>query len=314
MENQKKGSSKVVLCATALMLIVALIGIFILINQTAFAEEMDSNWNYPDDWTKIGGDESLVMKDAETVLKNVKFEDDYIKGGAEHGTLTIEDIREKGNPAIHVMRTFLTGYFEGNYYIAVLVDLHMNPGGKPESQDWIRAANATIETHIYQAKKVGNFLVTYWPTDDPAGELIDYGPTAAMDTVTQTYSISMGIQSDKKISAMFSAGNSTAKDRLSVRSYAVPTGIGLDYTYGTRTDYLYFKPNQNEISFLNSTSVLKYGAIYLCDPDVEYYDINVAIRGEFFYDGILSNAIVRAEKNENFYMKPKTGFFIHYGI
>ena len=65
MENQKKGSSKVVLCATALMLIVALIGIFILINQTAFAEEMDSNWNYPDDWTKIGGDESLVTKDAE---------------------------------------------------------------------------------------------------------------------------------------------------------------------------------------------------------------------------------------------------------
>ena len=60
---------------------------------------------------------------------------------------------------------------------------------------------------------------------------------------------------------------------------------------------------------------MKYGAIYLCDPNVEYYDIKVSITGEFFYDGTgLANAIVGAESVSDFYIKPSTGFFKTYEL
>lgn len=314
---KKSNGNKALFLVVGMILLVTILGTLLLSQNVAKAEELNSSWNYPSSWTKIGGDQALVKVNATSVLKSQAFgnESQYRQGGDTHGSLTIEDINKKGYPAINIMRTFLKGYFEGNYYIAVLIDLHMSPGNNASTPDWIRSAKATIETHIYKGKKVGNFWVTYWPTTEQAGELVSYGPKAKMSSVNNTYSVEMGLQDTTDITATFSAGKTEKVDRLQIQHDPLPKDAGSRSSHGTEATYLYYRPFDDGDVYLNSSSQLKYGAIYLCDPSVEYYDISVSITGEFFYDGTgLNNAIVKAVSGNNFFIQPSTGFFKAYGL
>lgn len=311
MEAKRSKVNKVLLLAVGIILLVAVLGAILLSHNVTKAEELDSNWNYPSSWTKIGGDQSLVKVNATTVLKSQNYESSsYRQGGDTHDTLTIDDINKKGYPAINIMRTFLKGYFEGNYYIAVLIDLHMSPGNNSSTPDWIRSANAMIETHIYKGKKVGNWLVSYWPTTEQAGSLVSCGPRADITAETENYVMQVGSSTTGNITASFSAGESNEVKRLQIRANPLPLNTS-DKLYGFEARYLYYKPFDDGDSYLNSSSLLRYCTIYLCDPSVEYYNINVIVKGEFFYDGTgLSNAIVRASDIHNYYIKPSNGFFM----
>ena len=120
MEAKRSKVNKVLLLAVGIILLVAVLGAILLSYNVTKAEELDSNWNYPSSWTKIGGDQSLVKVNATTVLKSQNYESSsYRQGGDTHDMLTIGDINKKGYPAINIMRTFLKGYFEGNYYIGL---------------------------------------------------------------------------------------------------------------------------------------------------------------------------------------------------
>ena len=317
MEAKRSKVNKVLLLAVGIILLVAVLGAILLSYNVTKAEDRDSSWNYPSSWTKLGGDQSLVKINATSVFtsQTVGTNSAYREGGGTHGSLTIDDINKKGYPAINIMRTFLKGYFEGNYYIAVLIDLHMSPGNNATTPDWIRSAKATIETHIYKGKKVGNWLVTYWPTTEQAGDLVNYGPRAEMTTVDSSYAIEIGVQNTKDITATFSAGISQSVRRLQIQHDPLPKDNTSRDLHGTGATYWYYRPFDDDDAYLNSSSQLKYGAIYLCDPNVEYYDIKVSITGEFFYDGTgLANAIVGAESVSDFYIKPSTGFFKTYEL
>ena len=283
--------------------------LFILPLYTIVTAETATSWNYPSDWTKIGGDQDFVAIRASGVYESeyVGSDTNYRESGAEHTSVTIEKVQQSGDPTIYVRRTFLKGFFENNWYIAVLVDLEMDPGNNYQTNCKIRSANALIQTHIYKATKLGSLIVTYWPTTILGGRYAAGAPLAAMDSTTQSIGVDAGFQG-KTISGSFTIAYSNTTPRLSIRGANLKTN---DIANGFQSRYLYYKPYENNVAYTESKSVLKYVAIYRCDSAVEYYDIKVETRGEFFYDspGLLENAIVRANASKDFFMKPSTGFY-----
>ena len=313
MEAKRSKVNKVLLLAVGVVLLLAIVGVIFLTSQVTVAESYDAvNWNYPSEWEKIGGDKEFVLVQASNVLKSEYYGGDsnFRKGGDVHGSIDIDEIHEYANPTIYIQRTFLKGYFEGSYYIAVLIDLEMDPANKYTGH-MIRSANAQIDTYIYKAKKVGSLLVTYWPTTEIGGSYVKGAPEAASDTVTQNIGISLGFQGST-ITGGFTVGRTTTRSRLDICGKNLQTDQKAN---GYQVVYKYYRPYDDGVAYTESKSSLQYVTIYRCDPAVDMYDINVNISGEFFYDGAaLRNAIVRGIKVENFYIKPSTGYFHTYGI
>lgn len=313
MEAKRSKVNKVLLLAVGVVLLLAIVGVIFLTSQVTVAESYDAvNWSYPSEWEKIGGDQKFVLVQASNVLKSEYYEgdSDFRKGGDVHGSIDIDEIHEYATPTIYIRRTFLKGYFEGSYYIAVLIDLEMDPANKYTGH-MIRSANAQINTYIYKAKKVGSLLVTYWPTTEVGGYYVQGAPEAASDTVTQSVGISLGFQGSD-ITGGFSVARTSTRSRLEIRGKNMVTD---DEANGYEVRYKYYQPYEDDVAYTESKSSLQYVTIYRCDPAVDMYDINVSISGEFFYDGsALRNAIVRGIKVENFYIKPSTGYFHTYGI
>ena len=124
------------------LLIISLLMILQMLNISVTAESATS-WNYPSDWTKLGGDQDFEAIKVSSVHKSeyVYNDSNYRKAGAEHDKVTMDKINQSGDPTIYVRRTFLKGYFENSWYIAVLVDLEMDPGNNYGTNCKIRSAN-----------------------------------------------------------------------------------------------------------------------------------------------------------------------------
>lgn len=295
------------------IVVVILSMIFMIIMPTTYksvSAETGTSWNYPSDWTKIGGDQDFVAVRASGVYTSEYYDNDinYRQGGSEHSYITIEDIQKGGDPTMYVRRTFLKGYFENSWYIAVLVDLEMDPANNDQTSTTIRSANAIISSYIYKANKVGSWIVTYWPTTQLGGRYAYGEPVAAMDSSTQSISIEAGFQG-KEICGSFSIGYSKDTPRLKIEATNLKTD---NIANGFQTKYHYYKPYENNVAYTESKSNLKYVAIYRCDSAIEYYDIKVETQAEFFCDRIGGNVIARASKSQDFFMKPSTGFYKTY--
>lgn len=311
MENKQSFILKINFIAIVLVILSM---IFMIIMPTSYKSvfaETGTSWNYPSDWTKIGGDQDFVAVRASTVHISDYYNGNiyYREGSYEDASYTIEYIQQSGDPTMYVRRTFLKGYFENSWYIAVLVDLEMDPSDYASGDGTtIRSANATISSYIYKANKVGSWIVTYWPTTQLGGRYAAGAPVAVMDSSTQSISIDAGFQG-KEISGSFSIGYSKDTPRLRIEATNLKTD---NEANGFESKYLYYKPYENNVAYTESKSVLKYVAIYRCDSEIEYYDIKVETQGEFFCDRLGYNLIVRANRQQDFYMKPSTGFYKTY--
>ena len=303
-----------------LMIIIAIIILIILMimptNNFAFAQGISSNWNYPSSWSKLGGDQDFQVIKANRVYAYERTPENsncFQSNGIDHSTITMDDVRKAGEPAMFIKRTILKGYFEGSWYVAILIDLKMDPSNNYSSSTRIRSANATIETQLCQAKKVGQTIVTYWPVFEVGGYLQEAKPESSADIVNESVNFNIGgsLGQNNSITGSFSIGYINNIPRLLIYS---GHKVKNNKLYGHNSKYLYYRPDENNISYTESSSTLKYAAIYRCEQNVEFYDLRVLINSQFYYRNISSNAIgiVRAERVQDFFIKPSTNFYKTY--
>lgn len=82
---------------------------------------------------------------------------------------------------------------------------------------------------------------------------------------------------------------------------------------GYNTSFLYYRPQDDGVTYTDSSSDLKYCAIYQCDEEIDVYDLRVIIDGQFYYRASNGNtAIARSYRYEDFFIKPSTNFFKTY--
>lgn len=309
--------------------LITLIGLLLLfVTEPVYAsEEIGSNWSYPSDWERLGGDTSYETDSvAYTIREKSNFyNNNYFQGGDESESVNLEDIAIDGTPRLCIKRNFLKGKFDEKWFIAVLIDIEMDPGNVDYVGNNIRSARAYIETTINKANKVGSLVTTYWPTKIPAGTLTASSPYSAYYNTTTTVTVSgeAGVEAGTGgISASFvvSGSSSTSSENGALEIFA--TNIYCEEVdqphyneiYGTKIDYVYYKPNTGS-SYKESKSALKYLAIYECDSEVEYYDINTDIIGEFYYKTSGgTEVIIRGQRIQDYYIKPSADFFLTYGM
>lgn len=318
MENKKTVFMKINLLFIVLIIATMLLWIILPANQIALAEESTSeNWNYPSTWTKIGGDQDYktIMANAvysyETAPENSNA---YQSTGNVHSSIDIEDIQAAGEPNIMLRRTFLKGYFENSWYIAILVDVIMDPSNNYESSTRIRSANIQIDTQLFKANKVGSTLVTYWPTETFGGYIAEGAPINIPDTISESVSVSVGasVGQNNSITSSFTVSYQNSIPRLMLYS-DILTADGKSNGYHTK--FLYYKPNEANVPYTESSSMVKYCAIYRCDENIDYYDLRVIAEGQFYYKSSSgSTAIARSYRYEDFFIKPSTNFFKTYYI
>lgn len=309
----------------ALIVMIGLLLIFV--TEPVYASATSgSNWSYPSDWERLGGDTSYVTDTVEYTIRNkINFyNSNYYQGGTENTSITLDDISVDGTPRLCIKRNFLRGQFSGKWFIAVLIDIEMDPGNKDYVGNNIRSARAYIESTINKANKLGSWIVTYWPTTTPAGTLTASSPYSAFYNTTTTVTVSgeAGLEiGDGGISASFGVSGSAtstsengALEIFASNIFSAPDNVVPNALHGTKIDYVYYRPDKGS-SYKESKSTLKYLAIYECDSDFEYYDINTDIIGEFYYETSGgAEVIIRGQKAQDYFMKPSTGLFKTYGL
>lgn len=313
---------------TILIALITMIGLLLLfVTEPVYASATSgSNWSYPSDWERLGGDTSYVT---DTVTYTIRhkidfYNSNYFQGGSENTAITLDNISVDGTPRLCIKRNFLKGEFAGKWFIAVLIDIEMDPGNKDYVGNNIRSARAHIESTINKANKVGSWIITYWPTTTPAGTLTASSPYSAFYNTTTTVTVSgeAGLEvGTGGINASFSvSGSSTstsesgALEIFAANIYSDADNEVPNALHGTKIDYAYYKPDVGS-SYKESKSTLKYLAIYECNSNTEYYDINTDIIGEFYYKTSGgTEVIIRGQKTQDYFMKPSTNFFKTYGV
>lgn len=323
-----KNMSSTIRKTSILIALITLIGLLLLFaTEPVYASATSgSDWSYPSDWERLGGDTSYQTESVAYTVRNKTYfyNTDYFQGGTENTSVTIEDISVDGTPRLCIKRNFLKGEFAGKWFIAVLIDIEMDPGNADYVGNNIRSARAHIESTINKANKVGSWIITYWPTTTPAGTLTASSPYSAFYNTTTTVTVSgeAGLEvGTGGISASFGVSGSPssttengALEIFAANIYSASDNEVPNALHGTKIDYAYYKPNKGS-SYKESKSALKYLAIYECDSDTEYYNINTDIIGEFYYKTSGgTEVIIRGQKTQDYFMKPSTNFFKTYGV